>query len=83
MNQNELIRRKFGSNQGDLSEEYISHDGKRTVPGGLRKFLDLDAELTKNFTNFLHSKLPNITKSETKFMEVQKHTLIILNPYPS
>ena len=70
MNQNELIRRKFGSNQGDLSEEYISHDGKRTVPGGLRKFLDLDAELMKNFTNFLQSKLPNITKSETKFMEV-------------
>jgi hypothetical protein len=67
---NELNQRKFGAKQKDLSEEYVSHDGKRAVPEGLRKFLDLDAELTKSFTIFMQSKLPNITKSETKFMEV-------------
>ncbi|XP_046456224.1 phospholipid phosphatase 6-like [Daphnia pulex] len=67
---NELNQRKFGAKQKDLSEEYVSHDGKRAVPEGLRKFLDLDAELTKNFTSFMQSKLPNITKSETKFMEI-------------
>ena len=71
MNQNELNQRKFGSTLSrDLSEEYVSHDGKRTVPAGLRKFLDLDAKLTNHLTNFLQNKIPNISKSETKFMEV-------------
>lgn len=69
----DLTQRKSGanSNQRDLANEYISPDGKRKVPDGLRSFLDFDAQLTEQFTTFIRNKLPNVTKSETKFMEVK------------
>lgn len=67
-----VTQRKSGinSNPRDLTNEYISHDGKRKVPDGLRSFLNLDAQITEQFTAFMRNKFPNVTKSETKFMEV-------------
>ena len=43
---------------------------KRVVPSGLQKFLAWDAELTNYVTDFIQRQLPDVTKSETKFMEV-------------
>ncbi len=68
-NQNDLTQRK-GVKQKDVTEGVSQDGGKRIVPGGLRNFLDWDAELTNQLTNFMRSKVPNLTKSETKFMEV-------------
>lgn len=50
---------------------------KRAVPEGLRQFLAWDAELTANVTSFLEQCFPDITKSETKFMEVIKAKFFI------
>lgn len=68
-NQNDLTQRK-GVKQKDVTEDISQDGGKRIVPSGLRNFLDWDAELTNQLTNFMRSNVPNLTKSETKFMEV-------------
>ncbi|KAI9558751.1 hypothetical protein GHT06_015540 [Daphnia sinensis] len=71
--QNELNQRKSEfplGKQRDLRGESDGLEGKRKVPEGLRKFLDWDAELTNQLINLMQVKLPSITKSETKFMEI-------------
>jgi len=64
-------RNADGSNANDLpvaSRDDVTR--KRAVPDGLRQFLAWDAELTTKVTSFLEKSFPNLTKSETKFMEV-------------
>lgn len=56
--------------QRNPREEHVGLNEKRMVPEGLRTFLDWDAELTNQLTNLMQIKVPNLTKSETKFMEV-------------
>ncbi|XP_057368543.1 uncharacterized protein LOC130689605 isoform X2 [Daphnia carinata] len=71
--QNELNQRKSDfllAKQRDLKGECEGLDGKRKVPERLRKFLDWDAELTNQLTSLMQVKLPSLTKSETKFMEI-------------
>ena len=65
----EVIQRK-GCSQADNSTNRDST--KRTVPQGLRNFLEWDEKVTQMVVNFIQSQLPNVTKSETKFMEVNK-----------
>ena len=45
-------------------------DQKRTIPAGLRQFLNWDKTLTDDVVTFMQRKFPNVTKSESKFMEV-------------
>jgi len=65
----EVIQRK-GCSQADNSTNGDST--KRTVPQGLRNFLEWDEKVTQMVVHFIQSQLPNVTKSETKFMEVNK-----------
>ena len=70
MNRQDDLSQRKGAKQKDFTESSSQDGGKRTVPSELRSFLDWDAELTNQLTTFMQSQFPNITKSETKFMEV-------------
>ena len=66
--QDDLSRRS--TKHFDVTEGTSQNGEKRKVPGELRSFLDYDAELTNQFTTLMQKILPNISKSEAKFMEV-------------
>lgn len=74
----EIIQR----NSCSQADNPINGDSsKRTVPLGLRNFLEWDEKITRIVVSVIQSQLPNVTKSETKFMEVNKSLSSILNMY--
>ena len=65
----EVIKRKDRSSnvKNPPNEDIIQ---KRTVPTGLLNFLEWDKTMTNSIVTLFQQKFPNLTKSETKFMEV-------------
>lgn len=61
---------RHGSNVNDLPAAGLHGSDGRAIPEGLRQFLAWDAEITTKVTSFFEKSFPNVTKSETKFMEV-------------
>jgi len=56
--------------QSNKSENIMDDKVKREVPTGLRKIMDWDAVMTNELVDYLHKKMPDVSKSEAKVMEV-------------
>jgi len=56
--------------QSNKSENIMDEKVKREVPTGLRKIMDWDAVMTNELVDYLHKKMPDVSKSEAKVMEV-------------
>ena len=57
--------------QSNKSENIMDDKvNKRNVPTGLRKIMDWDAVMTNELVDYLHKKMPDVSKSEAKVMEV-------------
>lgn len=63
---------KSQSNKSENMDEKV----KREVPTGLRKIMHWDAVMTNELVDYLHKKMPDVSKSEAKVMEVNSKSFL-------